>query len=310
MSIDADEIIFHQYALSPFSEKIRKVFAHKGISYRNVEQPMWLPRPHLTPMTAAFRRIPVMQIGADIYCDTAMIADKLEALRPDPTIYPDGAAGLADIVAAWADRQLFFPLCAPLVFGAISDALPAELLADRRKMMPGLDIEMLRAAAPVLGASLAANLDFAETALDGRSHLVGDAFSIADAALFHTLWFVRNDPVSAGRIAERPRLTAWMQRVEEMGVGEPVDTDPAEAIAAAAAAEPAQASDAAGSASGYTQIAYGTKVGVFADDLPSDVVEGEVVSADSRAIVIRRESAEAGALHLHFPRAGYSVREL
>ena len=304
MSIAADEIIFHQYALSPFSEKIRKLFAHKGMTYRNVEQPMWLPRPHLTPLTAAFRRIPVMQIGADIYCDTAMIADKLEALRPDPTIYPDGAAGLADIVAAWADRQLFFPLCAPLVFGAISDALPAELLADRRKMMPGLDIEMLRAAAPVLGASLAANLDFAETALDGRSHLVGDAFSIADAALFHTLWFVRNDPVSAGRIAERPRLAAWMQRVEEVGVGEPVDTDPAEAVERAAASDPSDAG------SGGTEIAHGTRVGIFADDLPSDVVEGEIVSADGRAIVIRRESEEAGTLHVHFPRAGYSVRPI
>ena len=34
MSIAADEIIFHQYALSPFSEKIRKLFAHKGMTYR------------------------------------------------------------------------------------------------------------------------------------------------------------------------------------------------------------------------------------------------------------------------------------
>ena len=45
------EIILHQYAMSPFSEKIRRVLAWKRIDWRAVEQPIWAPKPHLTPLT-------------------------------------------------------------------------------------------------------------------------------------------------------------------------------------------------------------------------------------------------------------------
>lgn len=302
MEIAANEIVFHNYALSPFSEKIRKVFALKNISYRSVDQPMWLPRPELTPLTASFRRIPVMQIGADIYCDTSLIARKLDRLHPDPPLYPGSTAGVADLIGAWADKQLIFPVCAPLVFGALAGALPGELIDDRKKMMPGLDVDTLRAAAPGLGAMLAAYLDWIDAALDGKSHLLGEHFTIADAAVFHALWFVHNDPTSAEKIRARPHLAAWMDRVEAMGHGNAVESGAADALAVARDSEPAD------SGSGGTDVAPGTSVAISADDLPTDVVRGEVVSADTQEIVIRREAADLGTLHMHFPRAGYIVR--
>jgi len=77
------QIILHHYDISPFSEKVRRVLAFKDIAWRAVEQPMMAPKPELTPLTGGYRRIPVMQIGADVYCDTALIIRRLEFLHPD-----------------------------------------------------------------------------------------------------------------------------------------------------------------------------------------------------------------------------------
>ena len=65
-----EEIILHHYDVSPFSEKIRKILALKKLSWRGVEQPIIAPKPKLTPLTGGYRKIPVLQIGADVYCDT------------------------------------------------------------------------------------------------------------------------------------------------------------------------------------------------------------------------------------------------
>src|SRR5438874_1714626 len=72
------ELILHQYAMSPFSEKVRKVLAVKQLAWRAVEQPMWNPKPQLVPLTGGYRRIPVLQLGADVYCDTACILREIE----------------------------------------------------------------------------------------------------------------------------------------------------------------------------------------------------------------------------------------
>ena len=74
------DIILHQYATSPFSEKIRLVLGAKGLTWNAVEIPPILPKPDLLALTGGYRRTPVMQIGADIYCDTALICDVLDRL--------------------------------------------------------------------------------------------------------------------------------------------------------------------------------------------------------------------------------------
>ena len=63
-------IILHHFDQSPFSEKIRLIFGLKSIAWRSVRISRIMPRPDLMPLTGGYRRTPVMQIGADIYCDT------------------------------------------------------------------------------------------------------------------------------------------------------------------------------------------------------------------------------------------------
>ena len=61
------DIIFHHYPPSPVAEKVRKTFGIKGLSWASCEENRLPPRPELFAMTGGYRRIPVMQIGADIY---------------------------------------------------------------------------------------------------------------------------------------------------------------------------------------------------------------------------------------------------
>ena len=80
-------IVLHHYETSPFSEVLRLALGHKNADYWSVIIPNIAPKPLLTPLTGGYRKTPVLQIDADIYCDTSIAAEAIEAL-PGPTLYP------------------------------------------------------------------------------------------------------------------------------------------------------------------------------------------------------------------------------
>ena len=82
------EILFHQYDSSPFSEKVRVCFGIKQLAWGAVDQPVIMPKPELVALTGGYRRIPVMQIGADIYCDSQLIVRELERRYPEHSLFP------------------------------------------------------------------------------------------------------------------------------------------------------------------------------------------------------------------------------
>src|ERR1700675_4485132 len=102
------QLILHHYPLSPFAEKIRLILGFKGLQWSSVIIPNMMPKPDLTALTGGYRKTPVMQIGADVYCDTALIADVIEAEAPRPTLYPGGIAAASRTLAQWADSTLFW----------------------------------------------------------------------------------------------------------------------------------------------------------------------------------------------------------
>src|SRR5215475_10042454 len=114
-------IILHHFDRSPFSEKIRVVFGYKALSWRSVRIPLIMPKADLMPLTGGYRRTPVMQIGADVYCDTECIAAEIERRHPQPTLYPANSRALAGVVAGWVGSALF-----PVAVG-----YPFALNADR-----------------------------------------------------------------------------------------------------------------------------------------------------------------------------------
>lgn len=67
---ESPDVILRHCEMSPYSRKLRLAFGLKGVAWRSVQIPIVMPKPDLTELTGGYRRTPVMQIGADIYCDT------------------------------------------------------------------------------------------------------------------------------------------------------------------------------------------------------------------------------------------------
>jgi glutathione S-transferase len=298
-------LILHHYDTSPFSEKVRVLLGHKRLPWRSVDQPPIMPKPDLVPLTGGYRRIPVLQIGADVYCDTQLIARTLERLHPEPTLYPGGSEASCHGTSLWADRLLFMAAVA-VVFAEIAANLPAAFIEDRARMMPGRDFAELPREAPHAREQVRALIALLATQLaDGRPWLLGAGFSLADAACFHPLWFLRMAPQASGLLAESPAVGAWCARVEGLGHGEPTAMAPAEALAVArdSRPEPPRPSE-PGEPNG---IACGVRVTVTPDDYGFDPVAGEVTHHSVHEIAIRRDDPALGEVVVHFPRLGYRV---
>ena len=94
------EIILHNYPQSPVAERARAALGIKGLSWRWVEIPRLPPKDDLTALTGGYRRTPVMQIGADIYCDSHCMLRELERRFPEPSFLPAGVKGTTEDIAA------------------------------------------------------------------------------------------------------------------------------------------------------------------------------------------------------------------
>src|ERR1041385_4464954 len=123
------DIVLHHYESSPYSEKVRLGLGLKGLAWASVEVPQIMPKPDLTAMTGGYRKTPVMQIGADIYCDSQLIMREVERRFPNPTMAPTGK-GLPFGLGFWGDR-LFFMATVPVIFGEIGHMVPEAFKKDR-----------------------------------------------------------------------------------------------------------------------------------------------------------------------------------
>lgn len=298
------EIIFHHYALSPFSEKIRRILAFKGLPWRAVDQPLMMPKPDLVALTGGYRRIPVLQIGADVYCDTALIARRLDALYPERSLLPVAQAGLIGIIEDWADHRLFFQ-CVPPVIVALFDHLPPGFLDDRAAMSPAMTKDSMFKAAPQAWAQARLSLDRLETQLTGKSFLLGEQFTLADAACYNPVWFLQKNPALIDEVMARPALAAWFKRIEALPDAVIIAMTPAEALAVARSAEPVKMSPSAPVAGLDYQL--GDDVAVAADDYGPEQTSGRVTSLSIDSVAVERQDATLGAVAVHFPRAGYRV---
>jgi glutathione S-transferase len=129
----SSDIILHHFDPSHFSEKIRIIFGLKKIAWKSCLISRIMPRPDLMPLTGGYRRTPVMQIGADIFCDAQIIIRELEKRFPDPTLFPGGNAGIPWALGMWTDRP-FFQNTVALVFGSVGDKVPQDFIDDRSKL--------------------------------------------------------------------------------------------------------------------------------------------------------------------------------
>ena len=164
---DARSIILHEYPTSPYAEKIRLALRLKNLAYSRVEIPVIMPRPDLMPLTGGYRRTPVMQIGADVFCDTAIILRELEARYPMPALKLPGHEGLAQMVAGWTDGR-WFQSSVAVIFGEMGDKVPEAFRKDRETLSGRpFDVDAMKAVAPMMRDQWRARLMLLEERLQG-----------------------------------------------------------------------------------------------------------------------------------------------
>ena len=303
------EVILHHYPQSPVSEKVRVALGIKGLDWHSVRIPRLPPKPDLMPLTGGYRLTPVMQVGADVYCDSQCIIRELERRFPEPTLFPGGAAGLAWGVSRWTDGPLFTAAIA-LIFADAGDAMPAEFEADRGALYFGAsyDREKIAAALPELLAGIRAQLGWMEARLaTGRTYILGGAPSLPDALCYYLVWFIRGRYAKGPEfLAQFPNLCAWEKRVDAIGHGNPSELSAAEALDMARAAQPATPT--AADPGDPLGLKPGDTVTVRPEGMDAvPPVAGRVRAVDAQVIVLDREDERVGRVAVHFPRVGYRV---
>ena len=305
------EIYLHHYPASLFSEKIRVLLGFLGLSWHSVITSSIMPRPLLMPLTGGYRKTPNLQIGANVYSDTAVIARGLARHAGDSALFSAGFNG--DRVAEWADTQLFRVTVTlnfrPEALGDMMSQLSADevsaFMADRAELSEGASITTFTPAAAL------AYLADSATALDASladGFLFGATPTIADFSVYHCFWFVAANSINAPLLEPYPQIRAWMARMAAFGHGEVSDASGEQALAHARDSEPL--APALGSALPSTLpegIAIGDQVSVTPVDYGRNPVTGQLIAWSSNEIVVARETNETGPLMNHFPSAGFEV---
>lgn len=254
----------------------------------------------------------MLQIGADIYCDTALIARRLEQEKALPAFFPDGQEMIAATFAAWADTVVFQhavslvfqPESVAVRFGKLSPEAIKAFLADRAGLFSGgsatrLSAEQARHQWPTIMGRLELQLQ-----REQGDFLLGEP-SIADFSLVHCLWFLKATPVTSSLVDAYPAVSAWLGRVMGFGHGAFSEMTAEEALQVSRNATPAALPDE--SFDEPNGFGVGQQVVIAATDYGVDPVTGELVFAGREELILRREDERAGVVHVHFPRFGFCI---
>jgi len=212
----AVELVLFDNPMSPYARKVRIALCEKEASFevRSIERKA--EREDLQRVNPRVE-VPTLLVGDEAVADSTVVCELLEDLFPEPALLPRDplARAAARAVERFCDEQLD-----TLQFFAS--------LEGRVGPLPGLGAPLVRR----LDAPRAACFGALEAALRSRSHLVGDALTIADVAAVAQLLAIRF--LGLGPEAEHPRLCAWLARMEARASVRRVAAEATEAFARAA----------------------------------------------------------------------------
>lgn len=306
--VTQDIIILHHYPMSPFSEKIRAMFGYADMEWQSALTAEMPPRPIVTALTGGYRKIPVAQVGADIYCDTRTITSVIarHSARPELDI-ENCDQEIKDFVSR-VEGEIFF---ACVMYGAgmklnrkvlksMSLWHLLKLLIDRFKMGRKAFIKM-----PSPGQApgiVKAHLPEIESMLTG-DYLFGNTPNIADFSAYHSLWFVR-DLGEKPIMNQYPKTVAWMDRIKNFGHGKHTEIGGEKAIDAACYASPLPVDE-----THRQHDLIGELVRIAPADYAQDPATGILEGSTDASYIISRNDSRAGLVHVHFPKQGVSLEK-
>ncbi len=304
-----DSMILHHYDNSPYAEKIRLMFGLTHSHWKSLLSPIKPPRPNVDPLTGGYRRIPVAQDGADIFCDTTLIAEEIANHTGYTGLNPANVSHEAKILMQKAEKEGFF--------AAIASVSPFRLLGTMLRTMGPVEMIpfIIDRAGLLTGGSqkqtspgeakriMAALLEDLDKRLSNNAWLDGDKPSVADFTVYHPLWLhvqSSRKPVPGGANVQR-----WYQAVTDIGHGQREETSRAYAFQIAKLSSPRPLPNSISD----VPIAIGSKVSIAPTDYGVEPVFGNLAAFTQNRIIIARETEQFGLLHVHFPRDGYALKQ-
>ena len=265
-----------------------------------------MPKPDLMPLTGGYRKTPVLQIGADIYCDTQLIMLELDKHSPEKPLLPVGQEGEARAVTMWSTEYLLAAV--GVVMGAIGDKLPEAFHKDRSEFSGrSFDPARLKAAAPIARDQTCTAPHRRGDAARRPAVPAGRRAEPADCALYNPVWFLQvrmGQGDSPSPLDRLPKIVEWSKKMKGFGSGKPAPMTGAEALDVAKAATPAATKvddkDPSGLKAGWVR-----RFRVTPDDTGKVPVTGALVGLTADRISIKRSDARVGDVVVHFPRAGF-----
>ncbi|KAI0663275.1 hypothetical protein C8Q70DRAFT_907485 [Cubamyces menziesii] len=322
-------VVLYHYDASPFATKVKNLLTVKRIPHLRVEVTTTLPRPDLAErLGVTYRRIPVLAIGKDVYCDSSLIAAALERRFPPaaghPTLFPARKGGgkadtgmIKALCMTYADRALF-PLAA--------ENLPyrkftPEFVNDRSAWLgKKIDPAALEANQPVVKSWLVSHLALLEEQLaDGREWLMDtETPGLADLTV-HFSWAWMQQFRSLRDLFDRARFPAsiaWITRMSEyVAKAGSQQKSVLDNISGAQAAEIICSSETEDpKIVGFDAVEaarLGLKQYQYVFVTPSDngkiPTVGRLISLNHDEVAIETQGS-AGTVYCHFPRLNFVVK--
>ncbi|WP_165855900.1 glutathione S-transferase family protein [Marinobacter sp. JSM 1782161] len=297
------DLILHQYALSPFSEKIRAMLGYAELPWQAVDVQEMPPRPELAPLASGYRKIPVAQLGADVFCDTRTIAREIAHLSGRSELDPDRQPQPVQDFVQTLDLEVFLACVLSASGGSLLFKLVrcTSILHTYRFLKDRIQMGR-QARVPAMGPKqarrrVAAHVEDLEKRLEA-DFLFGDRPCVADFSAYHGLWFVA-DLAGKPVLREAPRVRAWMARMRAFGHGEVRPITAGQALQAARDSEPRPLPD------GRDHPQLGSPVSITPNDYGRIPVTGQLLADDGQRWVVAHDHDRVGRVHIHVPHAGF-----
>ena len=300
------DLILYHYAMSPFSEKVRAMLGYAGLPWQSVIVKEMPPRPALSILAGGYRKVPVAQNGADIFCDSRAIADEIVRLSGRTELSLAGQPQTVIDFVRTTDLEVFLACVIAASDGRLLKKLVREtslfhafrFLKDRISMGRKSRVKALRG--PQAKEKVISHISNMESMLS-ENFLFGSTPCIADFSAYHGLWFVC-DLAGKPWLRDFPKVSAWMKRMKEFGHGDFRELSVDQALDIARDAMPRSIKAAC------EDPLAGKDVEIAPDDYGREPVTGKLVYADDQGLVLGRSHKRVGQVHVHFPRQGFAVK--
>ncbi|GEM_PF-168420 len=307
------KIILHHTAGSPYAEKIRLMLGYTDTEWLSVIAPSnSVERPIQQKLAGGYsRRIPIMQIGSDIFCDSYIITEELARITKRPELSTSGSSTVVKefIYNEGTHRYKFFlnSLRKMDIILAYYKNMPFKefriFIRGRLKAMKGANLDKMKFRTAVDERDR--YIEHLNSMLSNKMFIFSDSNpTLGDFSAYHMIWWyyrIGKTPIGDNHL----ELKRWYNRMGQFRKSNGSDITANQSLKIAALTEPRDIP---------VSMKESVNIGKTVSLLPNDYlmtatlpVNGILVGEDDTRYIIRRETPETGVVHIHLPKHAYGA---